>query len=78
MEPLDATDRACQYCPCGYQMCLWCWNQIMETASKNGLAGKCPHCRAEYDKDRILTGHVDPDLYEGCPGTNLMLLVSAC
>jgi hypothetical protein len=43
-------------------MCLWCWNQLMETAGKENLPGRCPNCRTEYDKEKITMAQLDPDL----------------
>jgi hypothetical protein len=60
-DPLDATDKAINYCQCGYKMCLWCWNQLMETAGKENLPGKCPNCRTEYDKEKITMAQLDPE-----------------
>lgn len=39
--------QAINFCQCGYKMCLWCWNQLMETASREALPGRCPNCRTE-------------------------------
>ena len=50
---LDATDRRFRPCPCGYQICAWCWHQLMELASKDDAKGKCPACRTEYDEGAI-------------------------
>ncbi len=61
LDTLDATDKAIQYCHCQYQMCLWCWNQLMETAGKENLPGRCPNCRTEYDKDKITMSQVVVD-----------------
>jgi hypothetical protein len=62
-EGLDATDKAVNYCDCGYRMCIWCWNRLMETASQSSLPGKCPNCRSIYDKDKITMSTVDPEEY---------------
>lgn len=35
-------------------MCVWCWHQIMDMAEKNESEGRCPACRAPYDKDKIV------------------------
>ncbi|KAJ8476638.1 hypothetical protein OPV22_020365 [Ensete ventricosum] len=35
-------------------ICVWCWNNITQMAEKNGSEGRCPACRATYDKERIL------------------------
>lgn len=43
MEELDITDQTFNACPCGYQVCLWCWHQI-----KNEYNGLCPACRQPY------------------------------
>ncbi|TYZ59862.1 hypothetical protein PybrP1_005804 [[Pythium] brassicae (nom. inval.)] len=43
MEELDITDKTFDACPCGYQVCLWCWHQI-----KNEYNGLCPACRTPY------------------------------
>ncbi|CAI5713833.1 unnamed protein product [Peronospora destructor] len=43
MEELDLTDQTFNACPCGYQVCLWCWHQI-----KNEYNGLCPACRHPY------------------------------
>ncbi|GLD95190.1 hypothetical protein PINS_up003832 [Pythium insidiosum] len=45
MEELDLTDKTFDACPCGYQVCLWCWHQI-----KNEYNGLCPACRAPYSE----------------------------
>jgi len=47
-EELDITERNFRPCPCGYQLCLWCWNDVKEK-----LAGKCPACRRKYDDSKI-------------------------
>jgi CCR4-NOT transcription complex subunit 4 len=60
-ENLDATDKAVRYCPCGYSMCLWCFNTVMETASKESLPARCPNCRAEYVKENITMTQIDTD-----------------
>ena len=39
-EPLDVTDKSINFCKCGYQLCLWCWHQIMETAAKDNVDGR--------------------------------------
>lgn len=58
-SPLDATDRAVRYCACGYDMCLWCFNTLLETAQKESLPARCPACRAEYSKE--LAWKEEPD-----------------
>ena len=64
-ESLDVTDKSINFCKCGYQLCLWCWHQIMETAQKDNVIGRCPACRTPYDPDRITMEKVDPKEYVG-------------
>eukprot|EP00303_Exanthemachrysis_gayraliae_P002279 CAMPEP_0206007168 /NCGR_PEP_ID=MMETSP1464-20131121/5603_1 /ASSEMBLY_ACC=CAM_ASM_001124 /TAXON_ID=119497 /ORGANISM="Exanthemachrysis gayraliae, Strain RCC1523" /LENGTH=612 /DNA_ID=CAMNT_0053380659 /DNA_START=57 /DNA_END=1896 /DNA_ORIENTATION=- len=44
MEDLDVTDRNFRPCPCGYQVCLWCYHHI-----RDNLNGQCPACRRPYE-----------------------------
>jgi len=48
MEDLDVTDRNFRPCPCGYQVCLWCYHHI-----KENLNGQCPACRGPYEDAAI-------------------------
>ncbi|KAI8071432.1 RING/Ubox like zinc-binding domain-containing protein [Gongronella butleri] len=43
MEELDIADRYFRPCPCGYQICRFCWHHI-----KTNLNGRCPACRRVY------------------------------
>eukprot|EP00897_Mesotaenium_endlicherianum_P001686 jgi/Mesen1/1545/ME000134S00663 len=61
LEEMDLTDRRFQPCQCGYQICLWCWHQVMELAVKNSTEGRCPACRTSYDKDKIIAASPDPE-----------------
>ncbi|KAJ7516591.1 hypothetical protein O6H91_22G064200 [Diphasiastrum complanatum] len=54
MEEMDLTDRHLRPCHCGYQICVWCWHQIMELAAKDNAEGRCPACRTLYDKEKIV------------------------
>ncbi|KAJ7516975.1 hypothetical protein O6H91_21G007100 [Diphasiastrum complanatum] len=54
MEEMDLTDRHLRPCHCGYQICVWCWHQIMELAGKDNTEGRCPACRTPYDKEKIV------------------------
>ncbi|KAI8465613.1 MAG: RING/Ubox like zinc-binding domain-containing protein [Monoraphidium minutum] len=47
-EALDATDKAFNPCRCGYKVCLWCFNTLMESSP-----ARCPNCRAEYVRENI-------------------------
>ncbi|XP_062003089.1 putative general negative regulator of transcription C16C9.04c [Rosa rugosa] len=53
-EEMDLTDQQLKPCECGYEVCLWCWNHIMEMAEKDGREGRCPLCRTTYDKEKIM------------------------
>ncbi|XP_002971278.2 CCR4-NOT transcription complex subunit 4 isoform X1 [Selaginella moellendorffii] len=54
MEEMDITDRHLKPCHCGYQICVWCWHQVMENAAKENTEGRCPACRTPYDKDKVV------------------------
>ncbi|XP_012082267.1 uncharacterized protein LOC105642163 isoform X2 [Jatropha curcas] len=53
-EEMDLTDQQLKPCKCGYEICVWCWNHIMEMAEKDNTEGRCPACRTAYDKERIV------------------------
>ncbi|KAI4386029.1 hypothetical protein MLD38_004001 [Melastoma candidum] len=53
-EEMDLTDQQLKPCKCGYEVCVWCWHHIMEMAEKNDSEGRCPACRAPYDKEKIV------------------------
>ncbi|GMI92080.1 hypothetical protein like AT5G60170 [Hibiscus trionum] len=53
-EDMDLTDQQLKPCKCGYEICVWCWHQIMDMAEKDEIEGKCPACRTAYDKDKIV------------------------
>jgi len=48
MEEIDLADRNFKPCSCGYQICRFCWNHILEEC--NGL---CPACRRPYSKETV-------------------------
>jgi CCR4-NOT transcription complex subunit 4 len=48
LDQLDLTDRHFKPCRCGYQICRFCWNRIMEESAITGSSAKCPACRSEY------------------------------
>ncbi|DBA67238.1 TPA: hypothetical protein ACH3X2_001548 [Trebouxia sp. C0005] len=64
LETLDITDLACQFCTCGYSMCLWCWHRIREDAAKQSLPARCPNCRTVYQQDRVKMESIDANLLE--------------
>ncbi|OMO72621.1 hypothetical protein CCACVL1_17696 [Corchorus capsularis] len=53
-EEMDLTDQQLKPCKCGYEICVWCWNHIMEMAEKDNTEGRCPACRLPYDKEKIV------------------------
>ncbi|KAL9231356.1 hypothetical protein vseg_006593 [Gypsophila vaccaria] len=42
-EDLDVTDSSFIPCPCGFRLCLFCHNRVLE------VDGRCPGCRKRYD-----------------------------
>ncbi|KAG0458020.1 hypothetical protein HPP92_023177 [Vanilla planifolia] len=61
MEKMDPTDQELQPCTCGYEICVWCWNQIIQTTAMNGSGARCPACRNLYDKEKILRRSVSKE-----------------
>jgi CCR4-NOT transcription complex subunit 4 len=56
VEELDLTDKGFRPCPCGYQICQFCYNNIKTTM--NGL---CPACRRPYDEKNIQYKVISPE-----------------
>ncbi|CAD6502472.1 BgTH12-05064 [Blumeria graminis f. sp. triticale] len=48
VEEFDLSDKNFRPCPCGYQICQFCFNNI-----KNNINGLCPACRRPYDEKTI-------------------------
>ncbi|KAL5490542.1 NOT4 [Sanghuangporus weigelae] len=48
LEEMDLSDLNFKPCPCGYQICRFCWHHI-----KENLNGRCPACRREYSDDAV-------------------------
>ncbi|KAI1387410.1 uncharacterized protein F4822DRAFT_430156 [Hypoxylon trugodes] len=48
IEEFDLSDRNFRPCPCGYQICQFCFNNL-----RNNLNGLCPACRRPYDEKDI-------------------------
>ncbi|KAK9847196.1 hypothetical protein WJX84_001001 [Apatococcus fuscideae] len=46
IEPLDPTEKNFFPCPCGYQVCLFCFRRLKEEFSN-----QCPGCRTVYGSD---------------------------
>lgn len=49
-EEMDITDKNFKPCPCGYQICQFCYNNIRTNPELNG---KCPACRRDYDDESV-------------------------
>ncbi|EEP76432.1 conserved hypothetical protein [Uncinocarpus reesii 1704] len=49
IEEFDLSDKNFKPCPCGYQICQFCYNNI-KTHSEEG---RCPNCRRAYDETTI-------------------------
>ncbi|KAK4696968.1 CCR4-NOT transcription complex subunit 4, partial [Lecanoromycetidae sp. Uapishka_2] len=56
VEELDLSDKNFRPCPCGYQVCQFCYNNI-----KNQMNGLCPACRRPYDDESIEWKIVSPE-----------------
>ncbi|KAF2652675.1 hypothetical protein K491DRAFT_706301 [Lophiostoma macrostomum CBS 122681] len=56
VEEFDLSDRNFRPCPCGYQICQFCFNNIKTTM--NGL---CPACRRPYDDATIEFKNITPE-----------------
>ncbi|KAJ5129515.1 CCR4-NOT core complex subunit Not4 [Penicillium bovifimosum] len=49
IEEFDLSDKNFKPCPCGYQICQFCYNNI-KTQNEEG---RCPNCRRRYDESTI-------------------------
>ncbi|KAJ3107757.1 transcriptional repressor general negative regulator of transcription subunit 4 [Phlyctochytrium planicorne] len=56
MEEIDITDKYFKPCPCGYQICRFCWNHI-----KEDLNGLCPACRRPFSDESVEFKPVSPE-----------------
>ena len=56
MEEIDVTDKYFKPCPCGYQICRFCWNHI-----KEDLNALCPACRRQYCNENVEFKPVSPE-----------------
>jgi len=56
VEEFDLSDKNFRPCPCGYQVCQFCFNNI-----KNNMNGLCPACRRPYDEKTIEWKVVTPE-----------------
>ncbi|KAK9376777.1 uncharacterized protein V1513DRAFT_438106 [Lipomyces chichibuensis] len=50
VEEFDISDKGFKPCPCGYQVCQFCYNNIRQNPQLNG---RCPGCRRPYDDESV-------------------------
>ncbi|PJP10022.1 CCR4-NOT core ubiquitin-protein ligase subunit MOT2 [Saccharomyces cerevisiae] len=58
IEPMDITDKNFFPCPCGYQICQFCYNNIRQNPELNG---RCPACRRKYDDENVRYVTLSPE-----------------
>ncbi|GAA6040659.1 hypothetical protein JCM8097_008091 [Rhodosporidiobolus ruineniae] len=56
LEEMDLSDLNFKPCPCGYQICRFCYHHI-----KENLNNKCPACRTPYDDSTVDFKPIKPD-----------------
>ncbi|PWN52517.1 hypothetical protein IE53DRAFT_373515 [Violaceomyces palustris] len=56
LEEIDLSDANFKPCPCGYQICRFCWHHI-----KQNLNGRCPACRRKYSDQTVEFKPMTPD-----------------
>ncbi|KZS98911.1 hypothetical protein SISNIDRAFT_447740 [Sistotremastrum niveocremeum HHB9708] len=56
LEEMDISDLGFKPCPCGYQICRFCWHHI-----KENLNGRCPACRRAYVEEAVQFKPVGPE-----------------
>ncbi|KAI9807567.1 MAG: hypothetical protein M1825_005507 [Sarcosagium campestre] len=59
VEEFDLSDRNFRPCPCGYQVCQFCFNNI-----KNNMNGLCPACRRPYNDETIEWKVISPEEFK--------------
>ncbi|MCJ1404568.1 transcriptional repressor general negative regulator of transcription subunit 4 [Xylographa trunciseda] len=59
VEEFDLSDKNFRPCPCGYQVCQFCYNNI-----KTNMNGLCPACRRPYDEKNIEWKIVSPEEFK--------------
>ncbi|KAL5000084.1 hypothetical protein BDV10DRAFT_42062 [Aspergillus recurvatus] len=60
IEEFDLSDKNFKPCPCGYQICQFCYNNI-KTQNEEG---RCPNCRRVYDESTIQYKVPDADEFK--------------
>ncbi|GAA5916721.1 hypothetical protein JCM5296_006185 [Sporobolomyces johnsonii] len=56
LEEMDLSDLNFKPCPCGYQICRFCYHHI-----KENLNNRCPACRTPYDDATVEFKAIKPD-----------------
>ncbi|RDX52715.1 hypothetical protein OH76DRAFT_1344716 [Lentinus brumalis] len=56
LEEMDISDLNFKPCPCGYQVCQFCWHHI-----KENLNSRCPACRREYTDEAVQFKPIHPE-----------------
>lgn len=51
IEEMDISDKNFKPCPCGYQICQFCYNNIRQNPDLQ--PGRCPACRRIYDDESV-------------------------
>ncbi|KAH8689514.1 hypothetical protein BGW36DRAFT_401859 [Talaromyces proteolyticus] len=60
IEEFDLSDKNFRPCPCGYQICQFCYNNI----KTHNEEGRCPNCRRVYDESTIQYKVPDADEFK--------------
>ncbi|KAL6454506.1 MOT2 General negative regulator of transcription subunit 4 [Candida maltosa Xu316] len=58
---MDISDKNFKPCPCGYQICQFCYNNIRQNPELNG---RCPGCRRLYDDESVEYKTVSAEEYK--------------
>lgn len=61
VEEMDISDKNFKPCPCGYQICQFCYNNIRQNPELNG---RCPGCRRLYDDESVEYKTISPEEYK--------------
>lgn len=61
VEEMDISDKNFKPCPCGYQICQFCYNNIRQNPELNG---RCPGCRRLYDDESVEYKTVSAEEYK--------------
>lgn len=57
---MDISDKNFKPCPCGYQICQFCYNNLRQNPQ---LVPKCPGCRRLYDDELVEYKSITPAEY---------------